>query len=75
MGIKLIKDAGADQAVIQIKAFEALAKVSDGQSTKIIIPSNIADLSSLILSATEIAQASKDVPKSTKTPAKTTKTS
>lgn len=75
LGIKLIKDAGADQAVIQIKAFEALAKVSDGQSTKIIIPSNIADLSSLILSATEIAQASKDVPKSTKTPAKTTKTS
>lgn len=71
LGIKLIKDAGADQAVIQIKAFEALAKVSDGQSTKIIIPSNIADLSSLILSATEIAQASKDVPKSTKTPAKT----
>ena len=75
LGIKLIKDAGADQAVIQIKAFEALAKVSDGQSTKIIIPSNIADLSSLILSATEIAQASKDVPKSNKTPAKTTKTS
>lgn len=75
LGIKLIKDAGADQAVIQIKAFEALAKVADGQSTKIIIPSNIADLSSLILSATEIAQASKDVPKSTKTSAKTTKTS
>ena len=44
LGIKLIKDAGADQAVIQIKAFEALAKVADGQSTKIIIPSNIADL-------------------------------
>ncbi len=52
LGIKLIKDAKADQAVIQIKAFEALAKVADGQSTKIVIPSNIADLSSLILSAT-----------------------
>lgn len=68
LGIKLIKDAGADQAVIQIKAFEALAKVADGQSTKIIIPSNIADLSSLILSATEIGQASKVTPKTTKTP-------
>ena len=55
LGIKLIKDAKADQAVIQIKAFEALAKVADGQSTKIVIPSNIADLSSLILSATEIS--------------------
>lgn len=54
LGIKLIKDAKADQSVIQIKAFEALAKVADGQSTKIVIPSNIADLSSLILSATEI---------------------
>lgn len=68
LGIKLIKDAGADQAVIQIKAFEALARVADGQSTKIIIPSNIADLSSLILSATEIGQVSKVTSKTTKTP-------
>lgn len=68
LGIKLIKDAGADQAVIQIKAFEALARVADGQSTKIIIPSNIADLSSLILSATEIGQTSKVTSKTTKTP-------
>jgi len=68
LGIKLIKDAKADQSVIQIKAFEALAKVADGQSTKIVIPSNIADLSSLILSATEIAQSSKDTPKTTKAP-------
>lgn len=70
LGIKLIKDAGADQAVIQLKAFEALAQVADGQSTKIIIPSNIADLSSLILSATEIAQVSKDLPKTAKAPTK-----
>jgi len=73
LGIKLIKDAKADQAVIQIKAFEALAKVADGQSTKIVIPSNIADLSSLILSATEIAQSSKDTPKTTKAVPKATK--
>ncbi len=73
MGIKLIKDAKADQAVIQIKAFEALAKVADGQSTKIVIPSNIADLSSLILSATEIAQSSKETPKTTKAEPKATK--
>jgi regulator of protease activity HflC (stomatin/prohibitin superfamily) len=70
LGIKLIKEAKADQAVIQLKAFEALAKVADGQATKIIIPSNIADLSSLILSATEIGQVSKEVPKSTKSTTK-----
>ncbi len=73
LGIKLIKDAKADQSVIQIKAFEALAKVADGQSTKIVIPSNIADLSSLILSATEIAQSSKETPKTTKAATKDTK--
>jgi len=73
LGIKLIKDAKADQAVIQIKAFEALAKVADGQSTKIVIPSNIADLSSLILSATEIAQSSNETPKTTKAAPKATK--
>ncbi len=73
LGIKLIKDAKADQSVIQIKAFEALAKVADGQSTKIVIPSNIADLSSLILSATEIAQSSKETPKTTKAAPKATK--
>ncbi len=67
LGIKLIKDAKADQAVIQIKAFEALSKVADGQATKIIIPSNIADLSSLILSATEIGQSSKETAKTSKT--------
>lgn len=73
LGIKLIKDAKADQSVIQIKAFEALAKVADGQSTKIVIPSNIADLSSLILSATEIAQSSKGTSKTTKAAPKATK--
>lgn len=40
-GIKAIKEAGADDSVIQIKSLEALEKVADGQSTKIIIPSEI----------------------------------
>ena len=40
-GIKAIKEAGADDSVIQLKSLEALEKVADGQSTKIIIPSEI----------------------------------
>lgn len=40
-GIKLLKDAKADQSVLTLKSYEALAKVSEGQSTKIIIPSNM----------------------------------
>lgn len=40
-GIKLLKEAKADQSVLTLKSYEALAKVSEGQSTKIIIPSNM----------------------------------
>lgn len=40
-GIKLLKDAKADQAVLTLKSYEALAKVSDGASTKIIIPADM----------------------------------
>lgn len=54
-GIKLIKDSKADDAVLKIKSFEALAKVADGQSTKIVVPSNLMDLSSVVLAAKEVA--------------------
>lgn len=56
IGIKTIKDAKADQAVLTIKSLEALAKVADGQATKIIVPTNITDLASTVLAASEIAK-------------------
>ena len=40
-GIKLLKDAGADKAVLTLKSFDALEKLADGKSTKIIIPSEL----------------------------------
>lgn len=43
-GIKLIKDAGADEAVLRLKSFEALIDVANGQSTKLIIPSELQNL-------------------------------
>ena len=43
-GIRYIKDAGADQAVLQIKSLEAFEKAADGKSTKIIVPSNLASI-------------------------------
>lgn len=52
-GIEMIKQAGADQSVIALKSFEALAKVADGQSTKLILPTEIANVSSLIASIKE----------------------
>lgn len=56
MAIKLIKDAKADQAVLKIKAYEALAKVADGQATKLVVPTDITDLASSIMMAAEFAK-------------------
>ena len=46
-GIELLKQAGADKSVLTLKSLEALAKVADGQSTKIIIPSELQNIASL----------------------------
>lgn len=59
LGIKLIKDAGADQAVLTLKSLEALALVANGVATKIVIPTNITDIASTVLMAAEIAREGK----------------
>ena len=43
-GIKLLKDAKADSAVLKLKSYDAFVKVANGQSTKIIVPSNLQNL-------------------------------
>ncbi len=48
LAIKAIKEAGADDRVIQLKSLEALQKVADGNATKIIMPSNVQDLTNII---------------------------
>ena len=53
-GLRMIKEAGADQAVLTLKSLEALAKVADGRSTKIIIPSEIQRLAGLAASLKEV---------------------
>ena len=45
--IKLLNEADANDAVIKLKALEAFEKASDGQATKIIIPSEIQGLAGL----------------------------
>lgn len=45
--IKLLNDANANDAVIKLKSLEAFAKAADGQSTKIIIPSEIQGIAGL----------------------------
>lgn len=55
-GIKLLREAAADESVLTIKSLETLEKVADGQSTKIIIPSDIQGIAGLATSLGEIVK-------------------
>jgi len=55
-GLFMLKAVSADEALIKLKSLEALQKVADGQATKIIIPSDIQNLASLVTSVTELAK-------------------
>ena len=52
--IKLINEARPSEQVIAIKSLEAFAKAADGQSTKIIIPSEIQSLAGLATGLKEV---------------------
>ena len=47
-GIRLLREARADEAVLRIRALETFTKVSNGRSTKIIIPSDLQNMSGLL---------------------------
>ena len=53
-GIKFLKEAGADEAVLTIKKLEAFEKAANGNATKIIIPSEIQGVAGLTKSVREI---------------------
>ena len=55
-GIKMLKEAGADESVLTLKSLEAFEKASDGQATKIIVPSNIQGIAGLAQSLKEIVK-------------------
>ena len=46
-GLRFLKEAAPDGAVLQLKSLEAFAKAADGQATKIIIPSDIQGVAGL----------------------------
>lgn len=50
-GIKLINDADPSKAYLTLESLKALEKVADGQSTKIIVPSELQGLASILGSA------------------------
>jgi regulator of protease activity HflC (stomatin/prohibitin superfamily) len=55
-GLEMLKAAKPDSAVLTLKSYETLAKVADGQATKIIVPSELQNVASLATSIAEIVK-------------------
>ena len=53
-GLKMIKEAGMDEAVLKLKSLEAFEKAADGQATKIIIPSDLQGIAGLATGIKEV---------------------
>ncbi len=54
--IRMLNDAKPTKQVLTIKSLEALEKVADGKSTKLIIPSEIQNLGGLVASVSALAK-------------------
>ena len=55
-GLRLLKSAEMDEAVLKLKSYEALVNVANGNATKIIVPS---DLQGIVTAGTAIAESLK----------------
>ena len=71
--IELINSAKPDAAYITLQGFEALKKLADGQATKIIVPSEIQNISGLLTSMAEVVKGDSNIEKQPKKAKETTK--
>ena len=55
-GIRMINEANPGEGMIAIKSLETFEKVADGKATKIIIPSEIQNVASLVASIKGVAE-------------------
>lgn len=55
-GLRVIKEAKIDEAVIKLRSLEALEKVAQGQATKLIIPADIQNMAGLAASLKELVK-------------------
>lgn len=55
-GLRLLRDAGADQAVLALQALDALRAVADGKATKIFIPSDLMNVLGAVGALGEVFQ-------------------
>ena len=52
-GIQMIKEANPSKEYMSLKSLEAFEKMSDGQATKLIVPSELQDVATRLASAKE----------------------
>ncbi len=52
-GIQMIKDADPNKAYMTLKSLEAYEKIADGKATKLIVPSELQNMASILTSAKE----------------------
>lgn len=57
--IKMINDANPNSAYLTLKGYEALKVVADGNATKIVVPTEISNVTGLITSLKEIVEKDK----------------
>ncbi len=55
-GIRLINEAQPTQQYLTLQSFDAVAKMADGQATKVIVPSDLANLAGAITALAESAK-------------------
>lgn len=55
-GLKMIREAAPDEAVLRLRGLEAFEKAADGKATKIIIPSDIQSLAGIVASVKSLAE-------------------
>ena len=58
-GINLIKKAGADEAFLRLEAYKAMVQVANGQSTTLIVPSDMQGITGLTATIAETMKATK----------------
>lgn len=58
-GLKMIKAAGIDDAVIKLRSLETMEKAADGQATKIIVPADFQNLAGVVSALKEIGSSGK----------------
>ncbi|MEG0177315.1 SPFH domain-containing protein [Anaerorhabdus sp.] len=58
-GVEMINQADPNTAFLTLKGYEALQSLANGQSTKIIVPSNLQDIAGTLTSISEVLKDSK----------------